>query len=77
MLPIVLGWVGSHQGEADPDLLAWIKSQLDYLFGIGPWAIVALLGLLVLAIPLSIVLFYLTQHRRAGSSPRQPTGRPS
>ena len=77
MLPIVLGWVAAHQGEADPDLLAWIKAQLDHLLGIGPWTIVTLLGLLVLAIPLSIVVFYLTQRRRAGSSPRQPTGRPS
>jgi hypothetical protein len=77
MLPIVLGWVATHQGEADPDLLEWIKARLDQLLGMGPWTIVTLLGLLVLAIPLSIVVFYLIQRRRAGSPARQPTRRPS
>jgi hypothetical protein len=75
MLPIVLGWVAAHQGEADPDLLAWIKAQLDHLLGMGPWTIVTLLGLLVLAIPIFIVVLYLTQRRRAGPSTRQPTRR--
>jgi hypothetical protein len=85
MLPIVLGWVAAHQGEADPDLLEWIKERLDHLLGMEPWLIVTLLGLLVLAVPLSIVAFYLTQRRRAGSpsdkcgafSTRQSPGRPS
>jgi hypothetical protein len=45
--------------------------------GMGPWTIVTLLGLLVVAIPLSIVVFYLTQRRRTGSPARQPTRRPS
>ena len=78
MLPIVLGWVAAHQGEgADPDLLEWIKARLDQLFGMGPWTIVTLLGLLVVAIPLSIVVFYLTQRGRAGSPSRQPPRSPS
>jgi len=68
MPPIVLGWVGSHHGEADPELLEWIKARLDQLWDMGPWTIVTLLGLLFLAIPLSIVVFYLTQRRRAGAS---------
>lgn len=75
MLPIILGWVAVHHGEADPDLLAWIKARLDQLLGMGPWTIVTLLGLLVLAIPLGIVVFYLTQRRRAGSPTRQPPQR--
>jgi hypothetical protein len=77
MLPIVLGWVAAHQGEADPDLLEWIKARLDQLLGMGPWTIITLLGLLVVTIPLSIVVFYLTQRRRAGSPARQPPRRPS
>jgi hypothetical protein len=54
----------SHHGEADPALLEWIKEVLDHLIGVGPWAIVVALGLLILAIPLGVIGFYLAQQRR-------------
>lgn len=47
MLPVVLCALAAHQGDADPTLLAWIKDQLDHLLGMGPWTVVALLGLLL------------------------------
>lgn len=65
MLKMVLLTVLAHHGEAaDPDLLEWIKGVLDHLVGAGPWVIVALMGVLILAIPAAIVLLYLVQQRR-------------
>ena len=58
----------THHGEAaDPDLLEWIKSRLDHLVDLGPWTIVILLGMLILAIPLSVVGFYIMQRRHSSS----------
>ena len=72
MLKVLLLSVPTHHSEAaDPDLLHWIKGVLDHLVGVGPWIAVALLGLLVIAIPASIVIFYLVQQRRSGLSIRQ------
>jgi hypothetical protein len=72
MLELSLLSVLKHHGEAaDPDLLHWIKGVLDQLVGVGPWIAVALLGLLVVAIPASIVIFYLVRQRRSGLRIRQ------
>lgn len=60
-----------HPGSADPDLLEWIKFRLDHLLDLGPWAVVALLGLVVLLIPISVVTLYLVQRRRLGYEPRR------
>ena len=59
--------LAAHHGEADPILLQWIKDRLDQLLHLGPWVVVALLGLLILAIPVGVVAFYLAQQRRTGS----------
>ena len=30
-----------HQGDAaDPELIHWIKDQMDEIFGVGPWGMV-------------------------------------
>ena len=76
MLEMMLLSVVSHHGEADPALLEWIKSVLDRLIGLGPWAVVILLGLLILAIPLGVIAFYLAQQRRTALTPGpSPRGR--
>ena len=52
----------AHQGDsADPELLHWIKDRLDGMFGSDPWIMVALMGLFILAIPLSVGILYLIQ----------------
>ncbi len=56
--------VTAHHGEADPRLLAWIKDLLDQLIGLGPWTVVVLIGLLILAMPIGLSVFYLVQQRR-------------
>ena len=66
-----------HDEPADPTLLEWAKGLLDHLFGGGPWLMVAVLGILILALPVGVVVFYWTQHRPAGhgvpgESPENP-----
>ena len=61
---IVMSVSGHHGEAADPDLLEWIKGFLDHAFDLGPWTVVAILGLLIVSIPLGISGFYLFQQRR-------------
>ena len=62
---ILLSVAGHHGEAADPDLLEWIKGFLDHAFDLGPWTVVAILGLLIVSIPLGISGFYLFQQRRS------------
>ncbi len=58
--------VAKHHGEAgDPTLFEWIKHRLDELVALEPITFVAILGLVVVAIPVSILLFYAYQRRKA------------
>ena len=54
----------AHHGEhADPTLMGWIKNLLDAVFGLGPWPVVLLLGLVIVLAPISVVVFYLLNSR--------------
>ena len=67
--------VVAHQGDAaNPELLEWIKDRLDHLLGLGPWAVVALAGMILVALPVGLVLLYVTQKRQTGFDPYQATG---
>ena len=52
-----------HHGEADPDLLIWIKDLLDQIIGISPWMIVIVIGLIVIAIPIGVMALFLAQQK--------------
>ncbi len=66
--------VPGHHGEAaDPELLAWIKQLLDQVLGSADWVVVAVVGLALMAFPIGIVLFYITQLRRDRSDHYQTT----
>ena len=68
MPPAILMSLALHHGEAaDPELLQWIKDLMDQILGLGPWTIVAFVGLLIVAFPTALVLFYVLQNRRPGS----------
>ena len=59
----------AHQGDsADPELLHWIKDRLDGMLSSDPWIMVALIGLSILAIPLSVGILYLVQTRQGGKT---------
>lgn len=53
-----------HDDIPDPAFMEWLQIQLTHLIGWGPWTIVALIGALVLALPVGLVAFYLGQERR-------------
>ena len=61
MLPFLLA---HHSEAADPELIEWIRHQIDALFGLGPATIVIVLGLVIVAIPMAIVGFYFVQRAR-------------
>ncbi len=60
--PVAL--LGHHSEPGDPDLLLWIRHQIDAVLGLSPLYIVVLLGIVVLAIPASIVVLFLLNQRR-------------
>ena len=65
--------LAAHHGEADPDLLRWIKELLDHLIGLGPWAVVAIIGFLILVVPVGSTALYLFQRRRGSPIYPNPT----
>ena len=68
MFRTILWSVSTHFGGAvDADLLEWIKDWVDHAIGLGPWTMVILLALIIMAIPVFIMVFYLVQQRRSGS----------
>ena len=73
---IVLSAAGHHGEAADPDLLEWIKGFLDHAIDPGPWTVVAILGLLIVSIPIGISAFYLWQQRRSKPKADSPEDRP-
>ena len=63
-----LGSILLHQGDAaDPELIHWLKDQMDEILGLGPWTMVIITSGIVIAIPVAIGLFYFYQQRRHGS----------
>ena len=62
--PIILSVPGHHGEAANPEMLAWIKQLLDHALGSAAWVIIAVVGLALVAFPVGLILFYLTQQRR-------------
>ena len=72
MLWAILASVSLHHGDsANPDLLVWIKQRLDQLAEFGPWMVVALIGLVIVAIPISLVWLYFAQNQHAPAETSQ------
>ena len=66
----ILGSFLLHQGDAaDPELIHWLKDQMDEIIGLGPWVMVAMMGAIVIAIPVAIGILYVYQQRRHGPPP--------
>lgn len=57
----------SHHGEpADPTLLEWIGHRIDELLSFGPLTIAVALGVIIIAMPLVLVGWYLIARRGSG-----------
>ena len=55
----------THHGEpGDPVLLQWINDQIDAILGLGDFAMVAVLGTIIVAIPIGIFGFLALQRLR-------------
>ncbi|MCE2457463.1 MAG: hypothetical protein J4G14_06570 [Dehalococcoidia bacterium] len=55
----------THHGEpGDPVLLQWINDQINAILGLGDFAMVAILGAAVIAIPIGIFGFLALQRLR-------------
>ena len=61
---VLLGVAAHHDDIVDPDFLAWLKARLDHIISLDPWVLVIILTAIVLAIPASIVGFYIYQQWR-------------
>ena len=55
-----------HEAPGDPTLLRWVQDRLDHLIGLEAGAMVAVIGLLLLAIPAGILAAYVLQRRHTG-----------
>ena len=61
----IISFILAHQSDAaDPELLHWIKERLDSIFGTGPWVVVAIMGIIIVSIPVFIIVVYLMQSKR-------------
>ena len=56
--------VAHHSESIDPTLLEWLLHQIEAILGLGPLAIVVVLGLVMLAFPLALAGIVLRRQRR-------------
>ena len=61
---MLLSILAHHSEPGDPELLEWLVHQLDAMLGVGPVAMVVALGLVIVAIPVAIMVFYLALRLR-------------
>ncbi|MCH8206261.1 MAG: hypothetical protein IH956_04580 [Chloroflexi bacterium] len=55
-----------HSEPGDPVLLEWVRHRIDDLVRLEPWAIVVILGLLIVAIPVMVMAVFLLRRPRRG-----------
>ncbi len=61
----IITFILAHQSDAaNPELLHWIRERLDSIFGTGPWVVVAIMGIIIVSIPVFIIVVYLMQSKR-------------
>ncbi len=61
---LLLSVLAHHAEPGDPVLFEWIKHQIDSILGLGPGAIVIVLGLVIVAIPFAITIVFMAQRMR-------------
>lgn len=61
-----LSVLAHHSEPTDPVLLRWLTDLIETIFGTGPAVYVAVIGVVVLAIPVSVLLLAARARRRQG-----------
>ena len=51
-----LGLLLHHSESIDPELMDWIRHEIDSILGLEPAAIVVVLGAVIVAFPLALLL---------------------
>ena len=55
----------AHHGEpGDPELLVWIRDQIDAVLGLGTAGMVIALGAVIVAVPVAIMAVFVVQRAR-------------
>lgn len=62
--PDKAGGLAHHSEPGDPVLLEWVRYRIDDLVGLESWAIVIMLGLLIVAVPVAIMAVFLLRRPR-------------
>jgi len=71
--------VAHHSESVDPTLWKWIQHQIDVTTGLSAITIVIILGIIVVAIPVTVIIFAIRSKKFAQSkrppeaSPEDPT----
>jgi hypothetical protein len=60
--------VAHHSESVDPTLWKWIQHQIDVTTGLSAITIVIILGIIVVAIPLTVIIFAMRSRKHAESS---------
>ena len=56
----------AHHGEpGDPELLVWIRDQIDAVLGLGTAGMVIALGAVIVAVPVAIMAVFVVQRARS------------
>ena len=63
-MPILLSVLGHHSEPGDPVLLDWLLHLFYRVVGLGPLAIVIVLGVIIVTIPVIIMAVFLTQRAK-------------
>ena len=57
----------AHHGEpGDPELLVWIRDQIDTVLGLGAAGMVIAFGAVIVMVPLAIMTVFVIQRVRRG-----------
>jgi hypothetical protein len=62
--------VAHHSESVDPTLWKWIQHQIDVTTGLSAIAIVIILGIIVVAIPVTVIIFAIRSKKHAESEGR-------
>ena len=66
-MPLLLSVLGHHSEPGDPVLIDWVLHLFYGVVGLGPLAIVIVLGVVIVAIPVAIMAAFLTQRSKYNS----------